>query len=76
MPTPPETVPPIEATIETVVYAADLAAAEAFYTRVLGLPVIVSDHSRHVFFRVGTAAVFLVFKPDATIKGGEFPPHG
>lgn len=54
-----------QAILETAVYAADLAAAEAFYGGVLDLPVIARVEGRHVFFRVG-AGVLLVFNPDAT----------
>ena len=53
------------AILETAVYAADLAAAEAFYGGLLGLPVIAKVSGRHVFFRVGTG-VLLVFNPAAT----------
>jgi catechol 2,3-dioxygenase-like lactoylglutathione lyase family enzyme len=70
------TVPPIEAVIETAIYAADLGAAETFYAGVLGLPVIGRESGPHVFFRVGEASVLLVFNPDATLAGGMLPPHG
>lgn len=68
------------AILETAVYAADLAAAEAFYAVVLGLPVIARVEGRHVFFRVG-AAVLLVFNPAATeVASGNaalaVPVHG
>ena len=75
MPTPTPA-PPIEAVVETAVYAADLAAVEAFYAGVLGLPVIAREAGRHVFFRVGPANVLLVFDPAATLRGGGLPPHG
>jgi catechol 2,3-dioxygenase-like lactoylglutathione lyase family enzyme len=68
--------PPVEAVVETAVYAADLAAAEAFYAGVLGLPVIGREAGRHVFFRVGAGSVLLVFDPSTTLKGGPLPPHG
>lgn len=57
--------PPILGTLESALYAADLAAAEAFYAGVLGLEVIARRPGRHVFFRVG-AAVLLIFDPSAT----------
>lgn len=57
------------AILEAALYAADLAAAEAFYGGLLGLPVIGRVDGRHVFFRVG-AGVLLVFDPAAT----EVPP--
>ncbi|MBN9122012.1 MAG: VOC family protein [Planctomycetes bacterium] len=68
--------PPVEAVIETAIYASDLGAAESFYAGVLGLPVIGREAGRHVFFRVGSAGVLLVFNPDATLAGGALPPHG
>lgn len=57
------------AILEAALYVADLAAAEAFYGGLLGLPVIGRVDGRHVFFRVG-AGVLLVFDPAAT----EVPP--
>lgn len=69
--------PPLETVVETCVYGTDLAAMEAFYSRVLGLPVFGRMADRHVFFRAGPASMFLVFNPSTTIQpGGEFPPHG
>ena len=75
MPTP-EPAPPVETLVETAVYAADLAAAEAFYAGVLGLPVVGREPGRQVFFRVGGGSMLLVFDPAATLRGGTFPPHG
>lgn len=68
------------AILETAVYAADLAAAEAFYGGLLGLPVIAKVTGRHVFFRVGSG-VLLVFDPAATeVPSGNpalpVPQHG
>jgi catechol 2,3-dioxygenase-like lactoylglutathione lyase family enzyme len=62
--------------VETVVYAADLAAAEGFYAGVLGLPVVGREAGRQVFFRVGPASRSLVFDPAVTLGAGAFPPHG
>jgi catechol 2,3-dioxygenase-like lactoylglutathione lyase family enzyme len=76
MPTLPAPALPAEAVVETAVYADDLAAAEAFYGGVLGLPVVGREAGRHVFFRVGPASMFLVFAPATTLQGGELPPHG
>ena len=61
--------------LEAVVYAADLEAAEAFYTDVLGLEPVGRVEGRHVFFRCG-GRVFLVFDPAATIGGERIPGHG
>jgi catechol 2,3-dioxygenase-like lactoylglutathione lyase family enzyme len=72
----PAPIPPVEAVVETAVYAADLAAAERFYAGVLGLPVVGHEPGRHVFFRVGAGGVLLVFDPAATLRGGVLPPHG
>lgn len=66
--------------LETVLYAADLDAARAFYGGVLGLPVVTSEAGRHVFFRCGNQ-MLLVFNPDQTAVGSTdprlpVPPHG
>ena len=67
--------------LETCLYAADLAAAEAFYTSALGLEVLARAEGRHVFFRCG-AGVFLVFNPERTaaeqtyVGGAPVPVHG
>ena len=70
----------ITGVLETVVYADDLAAAERFYTEVLGLEVHSREEGRHVFFRCGRG-MFLVFAPAATAQTNpdakiEVPPHG
>jgi len=71
----------IEGTLESSLYAKDLDAAEDFYGRILGLPVIGKVKGRHVFFRVG-ASVLLVFNADATRRPPApesrlpVPPHG
>ena len=59
--------------LETALYAEDLDAAAAFYTRVLGLEVRSRLAGRHVFFYSG-AGMFLVFNPNTTEKEKE--PHG
>ncbi len=67
--------------LETCLYADDLAAAEMFYTRVLGLEVITREADRHVFFRC-EAGVVLVFDPATTssqetnVGGAAIPLHG
>ena len=67
--------------LETAVYAEDLDAAEDFYGRVLGLPVINRGENRHIFFRCGEG-VFLVFnaavteRDQTTVNGGAVPLHG
>jgi catechol 2,3-dioxygenase-like lactoylglutathione lyase family enzyme len=68
--------PAIETVVETAIYAGDLEGMEAFYHGVLGLSVIAHEADRHVFFRVGSGSVLLVFKPDATLRGDVLPAHG
>ena len=68
------------AILETVLYAADLDAAETFYADVLGLEKITRAGNRHVFFRCGQQ-VLLVFNPAETVNppapgGLPVPPHG
>jgi catechol 2,3-dioxygenase-like lactoylglutathione lyase family enzyme len=71
----------IDGVLETCLYAADLVAAEQFYTGVLGLEVIAREPGRHVFFRSGHG-VFLVFNPAhtssqvTTVGGIGIPLHG
>jgi catechol 2,3-dioxygenase-like lactoylglutathione lyase family enzyme len=67
--------PPIEHLVEAAVYADDLEQAETFYRDVLGLEVLTKEPGRHVFFRV-SASVLLIFRAEATLKGGMLPPHG
>jgi catechol 2,3-dioxygenase-like lactoylglutathione lyase family enzyme len=66
----------IRAVVETGVYVDDLGRAEAFYRDVLGLEVIGREAGRHVFFRVGTADVLLIFNARATRRGDTLPAHG
>ena len=62
--------------VETAIYVDDLNAAEDFYSRILGLKVIVREADRHVFFQVGDSNVLLAFNPQVTIKSDTLPPHG
>lgn len=68
--------PPIEQIVETAIYVDDLDRAEAFYSEVLGLPVIIKEAGRHVFFRVGAADMLLAFRAEKTITEKDFAPHG
>jgi len=66
--------------LETVLYASDLAAAEAFYREALGMVPFASVAGRHLFYRCGNQ-VLLIFNPDATrvppAPGAlPVPPHG
>ncbi|MFM9941811.1 MAG: VOC family protein [Hyphomicrobiaceae bacterium] len=66
--------------LETVLYATDLDAIEAFYRDVLGMEPFSRAPGRQVFYRCGEQ-VLLIFNPDATVKlpppqGLPVPPHG
>lgn len=66
--------------LETVLYAGDLAAVEAFYADVLGLVPFSKLAGRQLFYRVGDQ-VLLIFDPSATEKSPPpsalpVPPHG
>lgn len=62
--------------LETCLYVDDLDAAEAFYTRVLGLRLIGKEVGRHLFFRCGND-MLLIFNPDKTLAAdNEVPTHG
>jgi catechol 2,3-dioxygenase-like lactoylglutathione lyase family enzyme len=65
-----------EQILETCLYVNDLSAAEAFYSRVLGLAVRSRREGRHVFFRCGER-MFLLFNPLQTEQpSGNVPTHG
>ncbi|MGD9785864.1 MAG: VOC family protein [Hyphomicrobiaceae bacterium] len=67
--------------LETVLYADDLAAAEAFYRDVLGLAVYARQEGRQVFFKLD-GQMLLIFNPAATSEPISpaarlpVPPHG
>jgi catechol 2,3-dioxygenase-like lactoylglutathione lyase family enzyme len=66
--------------LETVLYAEDLDAAEAFYRDVLGLAPFAKSNNRHLFFCCGDQ-VLLIFNPNATASSPPpgalpVPPHG
>ena len=65
--------------LESVLYAADLVATEAFYRDVLGLEPFTKVEDRHLFYRCGEQ-VFLIFNPAATrvasTAGIPVPTHG
>ena len=68
------------AILESALYVDDLAAAEAFYARTLGLERIAKAEGRHVFFRCGRG-VLLLFNAEATREPAAdgklpVPPHG
>jgi catechol 2,3-dioxygenase-like lactoylglutathione lyase family enzyme len=66
--------------LETVLYADDLAAVEAFYRDVLGFDLYGRAEGRHVFYRCGEQ-MLLIFNPNATRvppapDALPVPPHG
>jgi catechol 2,3-dioxygenase-like lactoylglutathione lyase family enzyme len=66
--------------LETVLYAADLAAVECFYRDVLGMEPFSKAADRQRFYRCGSQ-VLLIFNPTATAKPPPpdslpVPPHG
>jgi len=67
---------PIEALVETAIYADDLELAEQFYRDVLGLELTAREEGRHLFFRVGDRSMLLIFRAAATLKGDHLPAHG
>ena len=66
---------PIAGVLETVLYAADLDAAERFYCGVLGLALDSSQPGLFRFFRFGPA-MLLLFDPEAAGRNRNVPPHG
>ena len=68
------------AVLETVLYAEDLAATEAFYADVLGLVPFAKLAGRQLFYRLGEQTL-LIFNPQATVTPPALgalpvPPHG
>lgn len=64
--------------LETAIYARDIDAAEAFYTRVFGLDVLRKLPGSFVFLRCG-AQMLLVFDPEkssSTPDTNPIPRHG
>ena len=64
----------LDTVLEACLYVHDLAAAEAFYTEILGLTLHSKLEGRHVFFRCGEQMV-LLFNPEATADP-ELTPRG
>lgn len=67
--------------LETILYAEDLAVAEAFYSDVLGLTLYSKSPSRQLFYKLSTQ-MLLIFNPTETLKAPDagarlpVPPHG
>jgi len=72
---------PPRAILETILYAEDLEAAEAFYSGVLGLEVYARQAGRQIFYQLADQ-MLLIFNPVATVipppPGAKLPvpPHG
>ena len=58
--------------LEVALYVTDLAAAEHFYTKILGFSLYSKVAKRHVFLRCGDRMV-LLFNAEATINSGDGP---
>lgn len=74
------TTPAIAAVLETVLYASDLDAIEAFYRNTLQLVPRAKVEGRHIFYRIGNQ-MLLFFDPEATGVASRdpklpVPPHG
>jgi len=66
----------IETIVETALYADCLDEMERFYSDIMRLTVITKEAGRHVFLMVGPASVLLIFDPETTRLGHQFPSHG
>ena len=58
--------------LEVAIYVTDLAAAENFYTKILGLSLYSKVAGRHVFLRCSNRLV-LLFDAEATMNSGDRP---
>lgn len=68
---------PISGTLETVLYAADVRAAAAFYTDILGFTVASDMDTLSVALRVSPNQVLLIFNPkESSVPGRVVPSHG
>ena len=71
--------PKLNRVLETALYVTDLDRAASFYTDVLGLPCIYSDHRMRTY-DVGGNGVLLLFPHGQSLEpietpGGWVPPH-
>ncbi len=58
--------------LEIALYVTDLAAAERFYTNIMGLSLYSKVASRHVFLRCGDR-MLLLFDAEETVNSGDGP---
>lgn len=68
--------PRISHVLETCIYGRNLAAMERFYSTTLGLTKMSEEFPRHVFFRLNSQSMLLVFNPDETCEAQDVPSHG
>jgi catechol 2,3-dioxygenase-like lactoylglutathione lyase family enzyme len=66
---------PLTRVLETVLYAKDLDAAEAFYRDRLGLTPDSRKPGLFSFLRIGDN-MLLLFRPEASRGNQDIPPHG
>ncbi len=67
--------PKLSRIFETVLYAVDMAAAEKFYSDVLGLPLLTKEPNRSLVYTVGIDMLLIFYAPDA-LKKTNLPAHG
>ena len=73
--------PSVDKILESAIYVADRARAQAFYERVMGFKVLLDDHNRLTGMSVGASQqVLLVFETGKSTHGeqtptGFIPPH-
>lgn len=58
--------------LEVALYVTDLAAAERFYTNIMGLSLYSKVAARHVFLRCGDR-MLLLFNAEETVNSGDGP---
>lgn len=66
----------LQTIVETCAYVDDLDRARAFYHGVLGLEPLGHEPGRHLFFRVGSHSMLLVFIAATTSQDANLPHHG
>jgi len=66
----------LTAIMETCLYVNDLAAAIPFYEKVLGLPCVQQEMSRHAFFQCGSQMLLLFLPEVSSAESSDVPQHG
>ncbi|MDE0735857.1 MAG: VOC family protein [Pirellulaceae bacterium] len=72
----PQAIMQLTAIMETCLYVNDLAAAISFYEKVLGLPCVQQEASRHAFFQCGSQMLLLFLPEVSSATSSDVPPHG